>query len=55
VYEESNRTGVRDPRTGARASHLAHVLNDGDIDRFLIAWLNRQNHDATSSDASVSR
>jgi hypothetical protein len=39
VYEEGKRRVVRDPRTGARVSHVAAVLGDGVIDPFLIAWL----------------
>jgi PCRF domain len=39
VYEEGKRRVVRDPRTGTRESHLAHVLEDGRIDAFLIAAL----------------
>jgi hypothetical protein len=41
VYEEGKRRVVRDPRTGARHSHVAEVLEEGMIDPFLIAWLHR--------------
>jgi protein subunit release factor B len=39
VYEEGKRRLVRDPITGARASHLTSVLDNGHIDAFLIASL----------------
>jgi ATP-dependent Clp protease ATP-binding subunit ClpA len=39
VYEEGKRRVVRDPRTGARLSHVASVLEKGHIDVFLIAAL----------------
>jgi ATP-dependent Clp protease ATP-binding subunit ClpC len=39
VYEEGRRRVVRDPRTGARETHVAAVLRDGRIDAFLLAWL----------------
>jgi hypothetical protein len=41
VYEEGKRRVVRDPRTGARVSHVGSVLAEGVIDPFLIAWLHR--------------
>ena len=42
VYEDGRRRVVRDPRTGARQSHLNTVLVEGRIDPFLLAWLRRQ-------------
>jgi hypothetical protein len=39
VYEEGKRRIVRDPRTGARVSHVAAVLEDGHLDPFLLASL----------------
>ena len=41
VYEEGKRRVVRDPRTGARESHVVRVLEEGRIDAFLIAALSR--------------
>jgi len=41
VYDESTRRVVRDPRTGARETHVTAVLEDGRIDTFLLAWLTR--------------
>ena len=49
VYEEGKRRVVRDPRTGVRESHLAHVLEEGRIDAFLIASL-RDSHIARDED-----
>ena len=48
VYDESTRRVVRDPRTGARETHLTAVLEDGRIDTFLLAWLTRE---STPADA----
>jgi ATP-dependent Clp protease ATP-binding subunit ClpA len=39
VYEEGKRRIVRDPRTGARVTHVAAVLEDGHLDPFLLASL----------------
>ena len=41
VYEDGRRRVVRDPRTGARATHLNAVLEEGRIDPFLLAWMRR--------------
>jgi len=39
VYEEGSRRVVRDPRTRVRETRVSAVLDDGVIDRFLIAAL----------------
>ena len=39
VYEEGQRTGVRDPRTGVTVGNFHAVLDDGKIDDFLLATL----------------
>jgi ATP-dependent Clp protease ATP-binding subunit ClpA len=48
VYEDGRRRVVRDPRTGARQSHLNAVLVEGRIDPFLLAWLRRQRDQAAA-------
>ncbi len=47
VYEEGRRRVVRDPRTGARETHLNAVIGEGRIDAFLLAWL-RSRSEASS-------
>jgi hypothetical protein len=49
VYEEGRRRGVKDPRTGARVSHLGAVLEQGRLDAFLLAWLAGEQHPAGSA------
>jgi ATP-dependent Clp protease ATP-binding subunit ClpA len=39
VYEEGQRTGVRDPRTGVTVGNLRAVLEEGQIDEFVLATL----------------
>jgi protein subunit release factor A len=51
VYEDGRRRVVRDPRTGARQSHLNAVLLEGRIDPFLLAWLRRQREAAAGEPA----
>jgi transposase-like protein len=52
VYEEGKRRVVRDPRTGARLSHVASVLEKGHIDVFLIAALRDRAAAAATRSAS---
>ena len=39
LYTIGRQQSVRDPRTGARATNVAAVLRNGEIDDFLLAWL----------------